>query len=101
LKLANYEILTRDADVLADERAHFDVVVLDEAQRIKNKGSKTAEVVCSIKRSRSWAMTGTPIENKPDDLVNIFAFVDPDRIPPETPFRRLPQYTSDCILRRV
>ncbi len=30
-------------------------------------------------------MTGTPIENRIDDLVNIFAFVDPDRIPPETP----------------
>ncbi|HYV34788.1 MAG TPA: SNF2-related protein, partial [Gemmataceae bacterium] len=99
LKVVNYEILTRDADILDDERAHFDVVVLDEAQRIKNSGSKTAEVVCSIKRSRSWALTGTPIENKHDDLVNIFNFVDPERIPHETPARRLPEYTSDCILR--
>jgi SNF2 family DNA or RNA helicase len=101
LKLVNYELLTRDADLLADERLHFDVVVLDEAQRIKNKGSKTADAVCSIKRTRSWALTGTPIENKTDDLVNIFAFVDPDRIPPDTPAKRLPQLTSDCILRRV
>jgi SNF2 family DNA or RNA helicase len=101
LKVVNYELLTRDADILADERCHFDLVVLDEAQRIKNKGSKTAEVVCSISRGRSWALTGTPIENKPDDLVNIFAFVDPERIPPDTPPRRLPHYTSECILRRV
>ena len=36
-------------------------------------------------------MTGTPIENRIDDLVNIFAFVDPERIPPETPARMLPQ----------
>src|SRR5262249_31423346 len=63
--------------------------------------AKTAQVVRSIRRSRSWALTGTPIENKPDDLVNLFAFVDPDRIPPETPPRRLPQYTCDCILRRT
>src|SRR5437773_2157316 len=77
LKLVNYELLTRDADILADERCRFDVVVLDEAQRIKNSGSKTAEAACSIKRGRSWALTGTPIENKPEDLVNLFAFVDP------------------------
>lgn len=101
LKLVNYETLTRDADLSGDPRVAFDVVVLDEAQRIKNRDSKTAQVVRGIKRSRSWALTGTPIENHPDDLVNIFAFVDPERIPPETPPKRLPQYTSDCILRRT
>lgn len=101
VKLVNYELLTRDAALVADERVRFDVVVLDEAQRIKNRGSKTAEVVCSIRRERSWAMTGTPIENRVDDLVNIFSFVDPARIPPETPARELPRYTSDCILRRI
>ena len=53
------------------------MVVLDEAQRIKNRESKTAQVVRSIARDRSWAMTGTPIENRAEDLVNIFAFVDP------------------------
>jgi SNF2 family DNA or RNA helicase len=101
LKLVNYELLTRDATLLADEQIRFDVVVLDEAQRIKNREAKTAQVVRSIRRDRSWAMTGTPVENKPDDLVNLFAFVDPDRIPPDTPPRRLPQLTSDCILRRT
>jgi SNF2 family DNA or RNA helicase len=101
LKLVNYESLTRDAELACDPRVSFDVVVLDEAQRIKNKESKTAQVVRDLNRARSWALTGTPIENHPDDLVNIFAFVDPDRIPPETPPRRLPTYTSDCILRRT
>lgn len=101
LKLVNYELLTRDADFVADDKVQFDVVVLDEAQRIKNRESKTAQVVRSVHRSRSWALTGTPIENKTDDLVNIFAFVDPDRIPPDTPARQLPQLTSDCILRRT
>jgi SNF2 family DNA or RNA helicase len=101
LKLVNYELMTRDVDFLHDERLKFDVVVLDEAQRIKNRESKTAQVARGIRRDRSWAMTGTPIENRTDDLVNIFAFVDPERIPPETPARMLPQYTSDSILRRV
>ncbi|MCC6420735.1 MAG: DEAD/DEAH box helicase [Gemmataceae bacterium] len=101
LKLVNYELLTRDAAWAADEKVRFDVVVLDEAQRIKNRESKTAQVVRGLHRDRSWAMTGTPIENRTDDLVNIFAFVDPGRIPPETPAKLLPQLTSDCILRRV
>src|SRR5262249_40845531 len=101
LKLVNYELLTRDAELVADESIRFDVVVLDEAQRIKNRESKTAQVVRSIHRDRSWALTGTPIENRPDDLVNLFAFIDPDRIPPETPARQLPRYTADCLLRRL
>src|SRR5207249_548251 len=52
LKLVNYELLTRDAGFLADERVHFDVVVLDEAQRIKNRESKIAQVVRGIHRDR-------------------------------------------------
>jgi SNF2 family DNA or RNA helicase len=101
LKLVNYELLTRDAAFVADEAVRFDVVVLDEAQRIKNRESKTAQVVRALHRDRSWAMTGTPIENRTEDLVNIFAFVDPERIPPETPARQLPALTADCILRRT
>jgi SNF2 family DNA or RNA helicase len=101
LKLVNYETLTRDADLASDQRVFFDVVVLDEAQRIKNRESKTSQVVRAVRRDRSWALTGTPIENHPDDLVNIFSFVDPGRIPPETPPKRLPTLTADCILRRT
>jgi SNF2 family DNA or RNA helicase len=101
VKLVNYELLTRDVALATDEQVRFDVVVLDEAQRIKNRESKTAQAVRSLHRQRSWALTGTPVENRPDDLVNLFAFLDADRIPPETPPRRLPQLTADCILRRT
>ena len=101
VKLINYEALTRDADMAADPSIYFDVVVLDEAQRIKNKDAKTAQAVRSLHRSRSWALTGTPIENHADDLVNIFAFVDPGRVPSDTPPKRIAQLTSDCILRRT
>jgi SNF2 family DNA or RNA helicase len=100
LKLVNYELLTRDAGYLADERVRFDVVVLDEAQRIKNRESKTAQAVCAIQRGRSWALTGTPIENRPEDLVSLFAFLKPDHIPAGTPAKQLPALTADCILRR-
>lgn len=101
LKLVNYELLTRDADFVAMEQVKFDVVVLDEAQRIKNRESKTAQVVRGIQRERSWALTGTPIENRTEDLVNLFAFVDPDRVPPDTPAKQLSRLTSGSILRRT
>ncbi|MEI7684407.1 MAG: DEAD/DEAH box helicase [Planctomycetota bacterium] len=101
VKLVNYELITRDQEFVNDPKVHFDVVVLDEAQRIKNRESKTAQVVRAISRDRSWAMTGTPIENRVEDLVNIFAFVDPERIPPDTPTKLLPELTRDSILRRV
>jgi SNF2 family DNA or RNA helicase len=100
-KIVNYEVLTRDADIVESDDVRFDLVILDEAQRIKNRESKTAQAARALRRSRSWALTGTPIENKPDDLVNLFAFIDPDRIPPETPCKDLPTLTADCILRRI
>ncbi|HEX4589186.1 MAG TPA: DEAD/DEAH box helicase, partial [Gemmataceae bacterium] len=101
LKIVNYEVLTRDAEIVDGDDVHFDLVILDEAQRIKNRESKTAAAARRIHRSRSWALTGTPIENKPDDLINLFAFVDPDRVPADTPAKDLPTLTADCILRRV
>jgi SNF2 family DNA or RNA helicase len=101
LKIVNYEVLTRDAEIVDSDDVRFDLVILDEAQRIKNRESKTAIVTRRLRRSRSWALTGTPIENKPDDLVNLFAFIDPDRVPPDTPAKNLPALTADCILRRV
>lgn len=101
LKLINYETLTRDADLANDVKTYFDAVVLDEAQRIKNKDSKTAQVVRGIRRGRSWALTGTPVENRAEDLVNIFEFVDSGRIPHGTPERHIPRFTSDSILRRT
>lgn len=101
LKIVNYEVLTRDADLLEAENVTFDLVVLDEAQRIKNRESKTAQAARDLGRKRSWALTGTPIENRSEDLVNLFAFVDPGRVPPETPAKQLPGLTGDCILRRT
>ena len=75
--IANYESVVRDRADVCDPANRFDLVVLDESQRIKNRASTTNEVVRSISRGRSWALTGTPIENSVDDLVGIFEFVSP------------------------
>jgi SNF2 family DNA or RNA helicase len=100
VKIANYELLMRDRDLL-DNGLHFDLVLLDEAQRIKNTGSTTSQIVRSISRTRNWALTGTPIENSPDDLVGIFEFLAPGYLRPGMSPRRLSELVREHILRRT
>jgi SNF2 family DNA or RNA helicase len=101
VKVANYELLTRDREILTAGRRSFDLVVLDEAQRVKNRSSTTNAVVRSISRARSWALTGTPVENSPDDLVGIFEFVAPGHLQREMKPRAMGRAVSDYILRRT
>jgi SNF2 family DNA or RNA helicase len=99
VKLANYELMMRDREVFED--AHFDLVVLDEAQRIKNVNNTTSEIVRGISRTRSWAMTGTPIENSPDDLVGIFEFLSPGYLRQGMPLKRMAELVRDHMIRRT
>ena len=59
-------------------RDAFDVVVLDEAQRIKNPDSATTLACRLLPRKRAWALSATPLENNFDDLVSILDFLDPE-----------------------
>jgi SNF2 family DNA or RNA helicase len=99
--IANYETVVRDREHICVEQAHYDLVVLDEAQRIKNAASTTNEVMRSIPRGRSWALTGTPIENSVDDLIGIFEFVGPGRINADMKPRVIGRAVSDHVLRRT
>lgn len=101
VKIANYELLQRDRDVLTEPGLHFDLVVLDESQRIKNRSSTTSQIVCAISRSRNWALTGTPVENSPEDLVGIFEFLSPGYLTSGMKPRRMGKLTSDYVLRRT
>jgi len=101
VKVANYEVVVRDRDVLDDEALKFDLVVLDESQRIKNRLGTTSEVVRSIRRTRSWALTGTPVENSADDLVGIFEFLQPGHLTPGMKPRRMGELAADYIIRRT
>jgi len=105
LKIANYELLPRDREVFDSPNGsaglHFDLVVLDESQRIKNRSSATSQAVRSIARRRSWALTGTPVENSPDDLVGIFEFLAPGLLSPEMKPRRMGETVGDYVLRRT
>ncbi len=64
--LTTYAILRLDADALA--RHGWDVVVLDEAQAIKNPDSQAARAAYAIEAGFRVALSGTPVENRLDDL---------------------------------
>lgn len=77
--IASYEQIRTDA-LQMNPANRFDLVVLDEAQRIKNASAATAHACRLIPRHRSWLLSGTPVENRPDDLVSLFAFLKPGLI---------------------
>ena len=56
-------------------RKTWGVVIADEAQRIKNR-NPTSIAVKGLQRDRSWALTGTPLENSEEELASIMEFVD-------------------------
>ncbi len=66
LTLTTYPILRLDAEPLAAER--WDTVILDEAQAIKNPDSQVAQAAYRLKADFRLAMTGTPVENRLDEL---------------------------------
>jgi SNF2 family DNA or RNA helicase len=101
IKIANYEVLVRDREIVEDDAVRFGLVVLDESQRIKNRSGTTSEVVRSIRRSRSWALTGTPVENSADDLVGIFEFLQPGYLTEGMKPRRMGKLAADFVLRRT
>ncbi len=100
--IANYELMSRDLEELVDaDFPRLDLLVLDEAQRVKNRESRTAQVARSIPRKRSWALTGTPIENRPEELASLYEFLEvvPPRADPD--LKQLQKLSKTYILRRT
>ncbi|WZY00123.1 SNF2 helicase associated domain-containing protein [Bacillus sp. FSL W7-1360] len=73
--ITSYPLIQREADVYADERFH--TLILDEAQAIKNEQAKTTKAVRSLKAASCFALSGTPIENRLDELYTLMQTVIP------------------------
>jgi superfamily II DNA or RNA helicase len=76
----NYELVRFDEDLLSQHE--FDLVILDEAQRIKNWRTKTADRVKRLRSPYAFVLTGTPLENRLDELYSVFQFIDPTILGP-------------------
>ncbi len=79
-KVMNYDTVHRDLDLINGWGP--DLVILDEAQRIKNWDTRTARSVKQIQSAYALVLTGTPLENRLEELISIVQFVDQYRLGP-------------------
>jgi len=82
--IINYETVLRDLSSI--NKAKYDFVILDEAQKIKNYETQTANAVKAIQKKHALVITGTPLENKLLDLYSIVQFLDQTFLTPQWEF---------------
>ncbi len=116
LVISSYALLHRDADHLG--RVNWAGVILDEAQNVKNAGTKQARAARSLHADYRVALTGTPVENNVGDLWSIMEFLNPGFLGSQAAYReryfmpiqtqsdpeaaeRLKRVTGPFILRRL
>lgn len=115
LYITSYDYIRKDSEMVSQYK--FDLIILDEAQYIKNSITKNANSVKALDASHRLALTGTPIENTLAELWSIFDFLMPGYLYSYKTFRRLyekpiVEQNQDCanelkrlvspfILRRV
>ncbi|MGG1649776.1 SNF2 helicase associated domain-containing protein [Paenibacillus sp. NRS-1780] len=102
--ITSYPLLRRDFEWY--EGKTFSILILDEAQAIKNAGSLTAQLVKQLSASHRFALTGTPIENSLEELWSIFDAVFPALFSGRKNFRDIPReqlarVVAPFILRRL
>ena len=78
--VCNYEQVLRD--FLSIERVPWDLIILDEGQRIKNWEAKTSRVIKALKSPFALVLSGTPLENRLDELFSVVEFIDDRRLGP-------------------
>lgn len=72
--ITSYAVIKRDIELYKD--IEFELLVLDEAQHIKNSGTLNARVCKQINARHKLVLTGTPLENSPEDIWSIFDFLN-------------------------
>jgi len=92
--IANYELLIRD-DFDEMKKVDWDYIIADEATRISNPRAKSSRAIKRLTGKRRLALTGTPINNRPDDLWNIADFVRPGEMGSFWSFRE-----KYCVLNK-
>ena len=96
--LTSYATLRSDAHLF--NQMTFDTIVLDEAQMIKNSTTQIAETIYRLKAKFRLALTGTPIENRVEEILSLFRFLMPNLI--EAPLNeRSRKKMQPFILRRT
>ena len=84
--LTSYSIVNRDIEVL--KKFHFNYLILDESQQIKNKNSKIFKQITQISTENKISLSGTPIENALSDLWSQMEFINPNMLGTYSFFKR-------------
>ena len=92
-KVVNYELVFRDIDMIREWSP--DLIILDEAQRIKNWKTRTAQYVKQLESTFAIVLTGTPIENRIEELHSIMEFIDRRHLGPLYRFVHFHRITDD------
>src|SRR5699024_7021242 len=90
--ITSYPLIRQDINVYREFQ--FDVMILDEAQAIKNHLTQTAKATRLIEAKQRFALSGTPIENRLDELWSIFQTISPGFLGSKQEFI---QYSNDYI----
>ncbi len=85
--ITSYPLLSRDRTMLQSQPFHL--VILDEAQLIKNAQTQAANVVRTLDARHRLCLTGTPLENHLGELWSLFHFLMPGFLGDATSFRRV------------
>ncbi len=78
--LTSYELVLKDVDYVRALKP--DLIILDEAQRIRNWTTATARTIKQLKSRYAFVLTGTPLENKLEELFSVVEFIDGRRLGP-------------------
>jgi SNF2 family DNA or RNA helicase len=73
--VTSYSLLQKDIEQY--QAVHFNYIILDEAQHIKNRGTRNAKSVKMLKGNHRMILSGTPIENSLEELWSLFDFLMP------------------------
>ncbi len=79
-KIANYEQIMRDEAIVS--KIEWDLIILDEGQRVKNWEAKTTRVFQKLRSKFALVLSGTPLENRLEELYTVVGFVDNQRLGP-------------------
>jgi hypothetical protein len=94
--ITSYSLFRRDVDWYSSK--YFHALILDEAQAIKNNVTQTAQAIRTISAGQRFALTGTPVENRLEDLWSIYDVIFPDLFGGRKAFNDL---SSEQVARKV
>lgn len=94
--ITSYPLLRRDIDLYVTRFYH--TIVLDEAQAFKNHTTQTAQAVKALQAKHRFGLTGTPLENKVEELWSLFGAIFPELFPARKVFADMPR---ESISRRA